>query len=157
MNTDLMSALATALGLDGHRLAADVLINHGWCNATGQRLVDLLGRLPTHMSEFLRRSADNASGARVWFRDGASHTGVVVINNGEVVAAFTVRTDPPPSSGAGTPPGPAGPAGFRPSPGASTGMGLPLVERPEFTWPTQGEMAGYGLDDEDLIPPWARR
>ncbi len=135
------------------------------------KLTALLRALIASLGDLLDDSELQARRCRVTFADGRARTGLLLLQRGDVVAAFVVPAsddgrlrqllrdlglDPDQGGDAAEPDRWAHSAGSPFSSGHPDGP--PLVDRPEFMWPTPEEMDAYGLDAEDLIPPhWRRR
>ena len=149
---------------------AEAVADSSLPDVAAERLTDVLRALIATLGDLLDDSEVQARRCRVTFTDGRARSGLILLQRGDVVAAFVVPSaddgrlrqvlrdlglDPDEGGGAAAPDQWAQSAG--PPSWSGQPDGPPLVDRPEFMWPTPEEMDAYGLDPEDLIPPHWRR
>jgi len=160
--------------------ALDIVLDSKCVEIAAEKLLALLRDLGVVLSSALVKALDRAGEVTCYFRDRKSHTGVVTIAKGQVVASLTVAVEDagegirramrdlgiggPQSSGSTSsfsssgpfrPPPPPSSAphtssGYAPPPGRSP---APLVRR-DALWPHDPDEDES--DPEDYLPGWSR-
>ena len=174
-------ALAIALGPDPARAAANAVAELGFIEAVGDTLTTLLTGIPTTVATYIRQAQDEAEEATVYFRHGGKRTGLLVLHQGRVVAAFTFATPetdtgvravmrdlgvtgPESSSSSSsfsspspyTPPSPRSSSPFSSGYSPPGGSPAPLVHRRDLLWPDDDPQDESEQDPEDYLPGWSR-
>ena len=151
----LAAALLAALRPELTNVVVAALLEAGFVEAAGGKLAELLGRLPPYIAAFIRQARDEGQHFSVYARDGAKHTGLLVVSDGKVTAAFTV-TKPCSASQGGVQRDPFGQGTSRPSPGPfSRQPAPPLVQRRDLLWPQDAEEEDQ-RDSDAYLPGWAQ-
>jgi len=154
--TPLGAAILAAFQVDPLDVITTELARSGFTEVATQRLAEFLRGVPSAIAAFVRGAQRDAKDLAVYARSGQRHTGLLVVNHGKVVAAFTFAAedrDGPASQTSTTTTGWSQTAPGSPRAGPfGRGPAGPLVHRLD---PSENGVDGPGEEDDEYLPGWS--